>query len=91
MAGEMWHKMLAVSSTPIRRNDPYGETDNRPMKTALAKIFGFVVGHDRSEKNNPTNRNYCICGALKPEVGARQSEASLKSKGRLQSMNSAGK
>jgi hypothetical protein len=90
MAGELCHEMLAVSWTAIRRNDPYGGTDNRLMKTALAKIFGFVVGHDRSEKNNPTNRN-CICGALTPEVGARQSEASLKSKGRLQSMNSAGK
>ncbi len=48
------------------------------MKKALSRILEFFGSHDRREQNNPIPRNYCICGALKPEVVSQQRESSLK-------------
>jgi hypothetical protein len=49
------------------------------MKTALSRILEFFVGHDRPEGNNPAYRDYCICGAPKPEEArGRKREPSFK-------------
>ena len=54
------------------------------MKTALSRILEFFAGHDRREKNNPVHRDYCICGAPKPEEARRRKrEPSLKTESRL--------
>jgi hypothetical protein len=55
------------------------------MKKALSRILEFIAGHDRRKQNNPVPRSYCICGALKPEVGGQKRGSSLKTESRLQS------
>jgi hypothetical protein len=53
------------------------------MKNALLKMLSFFVGREQGEKN-PVGRSYCVCGALKPEVGRKERESSLKMQGRSQ-------
>jgi hypothetical protein len=54
------------------------------MKNALLKMLSFFVGREQGEKNHPVGRSYCVCGALKPEVGGKERESSLKMHGRSQ-------
>lgn len=61
------------------------------MKTALSRMFELFAGHDRSKKRNPTDRSYCVCGALKPQAEKEKREASLKTESRPPGMNMARK
>jgi hypothetical protein len=54
------------------------------MKKPLLKMLSFFVGREQGEKNDPVGRSYCVCGALKPEVGRKERESSLKMQGRSQ-------
>jgi hypothetical protein len=51
------------------------------MKAALFRIFEFLTAYDRRLKK-PTDRSYCICGALKSQVERQEGEAPLKAQGR---------
>ena len=54
------------------------------MKKALWSMLEFFVGHNRREKTNPVHREYCICGAPKPEKARRRKrELSFKTESRL--------
>jgi hypothetical protein len=54
------------------------------MKKPLLKMLSFFVGRELGEKTDPVGRSYCVCGALKPEVGRKERESSLKMQGRSQ-------
>jgi hypothetical protein len=47
------------------------------MKTILSKILELFAASNRSKMNNPAQREYCICGALK-QVERPGRELSLK-------------
>jgi hypothetical protein len=54
------------------------------MKNPLLRMLSFFVGREQGEKNDPVGRSYCVCGALKPEAGRKESESSIKMQGRSQ-------
>jgi hypothetical protein len=66
------------------QNISVGRTNHSLMKKALWSMLEFFVGHNRREKTNPVHREYCICGAPKPEEGRRRKrEPSFKTESRL--------